>query len=266
MDALSITNPHLPRVPGKTGDNDNVWFISLETALQEDKFVNSTSSEEDLVWSEWRQNLTNQASAEVSSGPGELQQTSVFHPKAAGHALTAQSIKDVVDMRGRDIACVDSNAGTIPTNPIIIPNSNTVGARQLLYMIREQLCGDPEFKCQMPANVPAEAGAVLTDAGGRCEITVGVSGVLKLGVAGNLHANDYEAYMVRDRSISGTEQVQHCWDVTQTIIESCVQVNPKEGWENGADNTPAFYQAGLVQLNSRTHPAIDENNVLKIQQ
>jgi hypothetical protein len=50
---------------------------------------------------------------------------------------------------------------------------------------------------------------------------------------------------------------------TPAVIEQCVKNQPKEGWQNSNDPTPAFYQAGFRPLNSGEHPRIQEDKVLK---
>jgi hypothetical protein len=48
-----------------------------------------------------------------------------------------------------------------------------------------------------------------------------------------------------------------------TVITQCINNQPKEGWQNSYDPTPAFYQGGFRAINSGKHPEIPDGNVLK---
>ncbi|KAI9865073.1 MAG: hypothetical protein M1813_002391 [Trichoglossum hirsutum] len=66
------------------------------------------------------------------------------------------------------------------------------------YKLREGFCGN---LCGAPLRIDPLAGVAVSDANGRCEISIGVQG-------------GSEAYAIRGRPIS-RGQVQHCWDVLE---------------------------------------------------
>ncbi|KAF4614313.1 hypothetical protein G7Y89_g15423 [Cudoniella acicularis] len=192
--------------------------------------------------------------------PNELQQNSVFHPKTAGHASTAAKVKQVVDdwskENGHNEApppqvCDATDAPNIPSKIISIPGligppQEVVEPNGLLAKIREVLCGN---RCKIPDNMDSRPGAILTGDGGRCETSLGVQG-------------GSEAYMLRDRSISGADQTQHCWDSTLALINTYVNNGANEGWR-GVDPSPAFYQTGYRKLNSGKHDTISQDRLLQ---
>jgi len=95
------------------GANDpEVWFTSLNTKLLEDNFAPDANSAVDKAWVEWADALAADTAKASDGGgndgggnaggdddfrPGELKAASSFHPKTAGHAKTAASVKDTLD-------------------------------------------------------------------------------------------------------------------------------------------------------------------------
>ena len=244
------------RVPGSGKDNNDVWFSSLETELEESEFVFDPDSSEDQAWAEWRQGLVDNGE---QFGPTGFGQDASFHPKTAAHKITAEKIRDLINARAikhpPPKTCQDTGAGELPSL-IKIPDLVSTDLREpngLLAKLREQVCGNPA-KCEIPSPIPKQAGAIVTDNGGRCEISIGVKG--KGGQP------SFEAYIVRDRTISDREQ-KDCWDRTWDMMGDCVKNGPRESWQNGVDPFPAFYQLGFVKLNSRTHDTIPEDHLLE---
>ncbi|KAH8659312.1 SGNH hydrolase-type esterase domain-containing protein [Tricladium varicosporioides] len=243
---------------------NNVWFTALGTALEETSFVPDSNSALEQEWNAWSSNLPKKTNGDndlIPGLPNELQKTSVFHPKTAGHKSTASRVKDAVDLwakqNGHNGApppqvCFGTDAPNIPNRIISIPGligppQETVEPNGLIAKLREVVCSN---QCKIPDNMDARAGAVATGDGGRCEISLGVQG-------------GSEAYILRDRSISGTDQVQDCWDRTLALITTCVNNGANEGWRGGVDPNPAFYQAGYRKLNAGKHATISQDHLLQ---
>ncbi|RDL32681.1 uncharacterized protein BP5553_09137 [Venustampulla echinocandica] len=234
-------------------NSDSVWFTSFETILQETKFAPDPNSMLEQQWAP----LTQSLKPGDDLLPNELRINSNFHPKTAGHSQTAEAVrKVVVDWGNRHEhtpvpppqQCLATDAPNLPQK-IFISSGTVVDPNGLLYRLRDTLCNN---KCEIPAGIDAQAGAIVTGAGGRCEISVGIQG-------------GSEGYAVRDRSISGDEQVKLCWDNLERLITTCVQNQAKHGWQGGIDPNPAFYEAGFRTLNppDNKHQTIDENHALQ---
>jgi hypothetical protein len=73
------------------------------------------------------------------------------------------------------------------------------GQRPSLINTSTVLCSNA---CKVPDGIDPLAGIAVSGDNGRCDISVGVQG-------------DSEAYAVRDRSISGSDQTQYCSDVLE---------------------------------------------------
>ncbi|KAI9768301.1 MAG: hypothetical protein M1839_004136 [Geoglossum umbratile] len=82
--------------PGNSDDpigatNDNVWFIDLQSKLEESDFEPDPSSAEDAAWAEWGNGLS-AVNDPTATLPSDLQKASVFHPKEGGHSDTAGQV------------------------------------------------------------------------------------------------------------------------------------------------------------------------------
>ncbi|KAF2489166.1 SGNH hydrolase [Lophium mytilinum] len=248
------------RTTDPAGGNDpNIWFISFDTTLSETEFA-PNDSEEDQMWVAWNKGFESQfGDSDPDFRPGELRIAVNFHPKTQAHSNTALAVQAVVEQWGKDhqhnpsappMKCEGTNAGDIPQGiviPALIEDAEVVSPNSLLAKLRAVLCAN---NCQIPDDIQPHTGAVATGAGGWCQISIGVQG-------------GSEAYMERDRSISGDDQTQHCWDTTWAIIESCVNNGANEGWQAGVAPLPAFYQAGFRQLNAGTHDTISADFLLE---
>lgn len=122
-------------------NSDSVWFTTFETTLQEDSFVPDPNSALEAQWS----NLTTGLQPGDEFLPNELKINSNFHPKTAGHTMTAQAVHDrVVDWGNRHEhtpspppqQCYPSDAPDLPAK-IFVDANTKLDPNQLLYKLRE---------------------------------------------------------------------------------------------------------------------------------
>ncbi|KAL9621816.1 MAG: hypothetical protein Q9160_003789 [Pyrenula sp. 1 TL-2023] len=207
----------------------------------------------------------------------------VFHPRPRGHAVIANLVlwhmrQERAKALGEgDILSSDEEEtwGVCPlvkTPPPLACNPSSDGAsnlpahifaykgdggvmdtNQILFKMRERFCSND---CDIPkGGFPWDAVSVQAEGGkrdARCEVSIGVEGGI-------------EIYMSRDRSVNSVEEANNCWDSTAHIINDCIRDTAREGWQNGVDPAPGFYQAGIRKLNNPPgkHNRIQEDKVLK---
>ncbi|KAH0562424.1 hypothetical protein GP486_002884 [Trichoglossum hirsutum] len=243
---------------GKTdGANDpDVWFISFDTTLEETEFTPNPNSSLEQGWDAWAQAIPNGGNGVL---PGALRRSSVFHPKAAGHLQTAKKVQTTVTNWGNDhghrpdpssLSCNPAEAGDLSGLFIAASRPNeAVDVTNVLFKLRDVLCNNA---CRLPDRMYPQAGTAVSGDNGRCDIYVALEG-------------GSQAYAIRDRSISGDAQAQHCWGTLQKIISDCIKGGAKRGAMSGVDPTPAMYQAGLVKINafSPNQPQLSQENALE---
>lgn len=272
-------------------NSDSVWFTTFETTLQEDSFVPDPNSALEAQWSSLTQDL--QPGDEFL--PNELKINSNFHPKTAGHTMTAQAVHDrVVDWGNRHEhtptpppqQCVASDAPNLPTR--IFVNANTIlDPNQLLYELRAskshispvpflrktndflQLFAPTNVKFQpgsTPSPEPSFKGQVVVVKSRSVFRVARKHTLFVIAPFPAMNKHNSAGTIFKTVSLHTHPPTKHTSKLThRPVINNCINNQPKYGWQAGIDPNPAFYQTGFRTLNAPDgkHSTIDPNHVLQ---